>query len=89
MMNRTLWFVVFLTLSVLAAGASKRNSAEFSNRDLHDYVAAGGVPSMMRGDDEFLRAPLLFDPGARWEYGISTDWLGRIVEKIWQVESES
>jgi CubicO group peptidase (beta-lactamase class C family) len=28
MMNRTLWFVVFLTLSVLAAGASKRNSAE-------------------------------------------------------------
>ncbi len=27
-----------------------------------------------------LNAHLLFDPGARWEYGISTDWAGRAVE---------
>jgi CubicO group peptidase (beta-lactamase class C family) len=55
---------------------------EFMNRGLHDYVEAGKAPSMRTGDDRFLSAPLLFDPGARWEYGISVDWLGKLVEKI-------
>lgn len=27
-----------------------------------------------------LATPLLFDPGTKWEYGISTDWVGRAVE---------
>ena len=27
-------------------------------------------------------APLLFDPGERWEYGISIDWVGRLVEAV-------
>ena len=27
-----------------------------------------------------LNAPLLFEPGERWEYGISTDWVGLAVE---------
>ena len=26
--------------------------------------------------------PLMFDPGARWQYGTSIDWVGRIVEAI-------
>jgi len=29
-----------------------------------------------------LGTPLLFDPGERWEYGISTDWLGRVIESV-------
>ena len=24
----------------------------------------------------------MFDPGTRWEYGINTDWAGRLVEKV-------
>ena len=28
------------------------------------------------------RAPLMFDPGERWQYGTSIDWVGRIVEAI-------
>jgi CubicO group peptidase (beta-lactamase class C family) len=36
----------------------------------------------MAGDEGFLKAPLLFDPGTKWEYGINTDWLGRLVERI-------
>jgi methyl acetate hydrolase len=55
---------------------------EFFDARLHSYVAGGAVPSLLQGDDAFLRAPLLFDPGARWEYGISTDWLGKLVEKV-------
>jgi CubicO group peptidase (beta-lactamase class C family) len=27
-------------------------------------------------------APLVFDPGERFEYGINTDWLGRVVEAV-------
>ena len=26
--------------------------------------------------------PLLFEPGARWHYGTSTDWVGRLVERV-------
>jgi methyl acetate hydrolase len=55
---------------------------EFFDPELHGYVATGAVPSMSQGDDGFLKAPLLFDPGSRWEYGISTDLLGKLVEKV-------
>ena len=55
---------------------------EFMNRDLFEMVGKGALPSLMAGGDGFLKAPLLFDPGSRWEYGISTDWLGRIVERV-------
>ena len=27
-------------------------------------------------------APLMFDPGERWEYGINIDWVGKAVEKV-------
>jgi methyl acetate hydrolase len=55
---------------------------EFMNRDLFGMVGKGTLPSVMAGGDGFLKAPLLFDPGSRWEYGINTDWLGRIVERV-------
>src|SRR5581483_2637784 len=55
---------------------------EFMNQQLHDFVAKGGAPSESKGDDSFLQQPLMSDPGTRWEYGISVDWLGRIVEKV-------
>ena len=32
------------------------------------------------GTAEWLNVPLLFEPGTRWEYGLSTDWVGRAVE---------
>ena len=57
-------------------------SYEFMNKTLFDLVGKKELPSMMSGTEEFLKAPLLFDPGTRWEYGISTDWLGRIVERV-------
>ena len=55
---------------------------EFLNPDLLGLVAKKELPSIMAGGDAFLKAPLVFDPGARWEYGINTDWLGRIVERV-------
>jgi methyl acetate hydrolase len=55
---------------------------EFMNRHIADLVAKGKVPTQMKGGDGFMQAPLVFDPGTRWEYGISTDWLGRLVERV-------
>jgi CubicO group peptidase (beta-lactamase class C family) len=28
------------------------------------------------------RSPLMFDPGTRWQYGTSIDWVGRIIEAL-------
>lgn len=55
---------------------------EFLNREVADHVRSGNVVSVFTGTDEFLRAPLVAEPGARWEYGISTDWLGKLVETV-------
>jgi methyl acetate hydrolase len=35
-----------------------------------------------RRGEEYPVGPLVFEPGERWLYGTSTDWLGRLVEKI-------
>jgi CubicO group peptidase (beta-lactamase class C family) len=57
-------------------------SYEFMSPEIADQVKKGKAPSMFAGGDAFLNAPLLFDPGQRWEYGINTDWLGRLVETV-------
>src|SRR6202043_2577092 len=35
-----------------------------------------------RAGESYPVGPLLFEPGERWHYGTSVDWLGRLVEKI-------
>jgi CubicO group peptidase (beta-lactamase class C family) len=39
-----------------------------------------GTPNATSGHSGTFSAPLVADPGSRFEYGISTDWLGRVVE---------
>jgi CubicO group peptidase (beta-lactamase class C family) len=55
---------------------------EIFNPDAAKNVQTGQVPSIFNGDDGFLAAPLAFDPGARWEYGISTDVLGALITAV-------
>jgi methyl acetate hydrolase len=52
------------------------------NPDLARCVAALGMPQMASGKLAALRMPLMFDPGERWEYGINTDRVGRLVEEV-------
>lgn len=54
----------------------------FGSEDLKRYHEVTGVPTPFTGLRASLRTPLLFDPGTAWNYGISTDWLGQVVEKI-------
>jgi len=52
------------------------------NHEIAELVQTGRLVSIRTGTDEFLRAPLVFDPGTQWEYGIGTDWLGRLAERV-------
>ena len=47
---------------------------------MNRYAAKTGLPAARTGRIEALRAPLGFDPGERWEYGINIDIAGRMVE---------
>src|SRR5215467_4081570 len=46
------------------------------------YVKASGMPSTATGKVAALRMPLVSDPGDKWEYSISIDWAGRLVESV-------
>jgi CubicO group peptidase (beta-lactamase class C family) len=50
------------------------------------YPESSNISSLTLTMDEFIeqvsRAPLLYQPGTRWEYGLSTDVLGRVVEIV-------
>jgi CubicO group peptidase (beta-lactamase class C family) len=52
------------------------------NRDLRRYAQQLGIPSPGSGQLAALDVPLVHDPGERWEYGISIDWVGRMVEAV-------
>ena len=54
----------------------------FLNEKLLRYHQITGEPSPLSGRKRSLSAPLVNDPGTAWEYGVNTDWLGLIVEKL-------
>jgi len=49
------------------------------DKQMFDYTAKAGMPP--KGSDP-LFTPLMFEPGARWQYGPSIDWAGRLVEAV-------
>ena len=46
----------------------------FTSATLRDFKPRPG--------EDYPIGPLLFEPGARWHYGTSTDWLGKVVEAV-------
>jgi methyl acetate hydrolase len=52
----------------------------FWNADLVRWEAVTGTPNVLSGSNVIFTAPLLADPGTRFEYGINIDWLGKVVE---------
>lgn len=55
---------------------------KFWNPLLREATTSGVIPNIPGKADSFLQAPLVFDPGERWEYGINTEWLGRLIETV-------
>ena len=55
-------------------------SYEFWDKQLIRFQERTGLPSIRSGRLAALAAPLVFDPGENWLYGIATDWVGLAVE---------
>jgi methyl acetate hydrolase len=54
----------------------------FGNPDLLRWHEVTGAPDPMTGLRRCLDAPLVAEPGERWEYGVNTAWLGLVVEAV-------
>ncbi|MGE3295636.1 MAG: serine hydrolase domain-containing protein, partial [Geminicoccaceae bacterium] len=48
--------------------------------DLDRYMKETNFPALDPAREESFYPPLMFDPGERWEYGISIDWIGKLVQ---------
>jgi len=59
---------------------------DFHSELIAELVAQEKLAGVAFDNDAFLAAPLIFQPGENWEYGINIDWAGRIVEKIGGVD---
>lgn len=51
------------------------------NPEMGRYMEKGGIPGIISCQNAALMLPLVFDPGDRWDYGISIDWVGKAVER--------
>ena len=52
------------------------------NRNAKIAEKEGITGGLRSGEEMITNAPLAFEPGQGWEYGISTDWLGVMVEEV-------
>jgi methyl acetate hydrolase len=55
---------------------------DWANAALRRYAEMTGTPPIASGKRAALGLPLVCEPGERWEYGINTDWVGRLVETV-------
>jgi methyl acetate hydrolase len=55
-------------------------SYDFANADVARYLKQTGSQGAATGLKAGLAQPLMFEPGTKWEYGISIDWAGQAVE---------
>jgi CubicO group peptidase (beta-lactamase class C family) len=46
------------------------------------YERVTGIPDIATCQNAAFTAPLEFEPGERWQYGISMDWVGKLVEQV-------
>jgi CubicO group peptidase (beta-lactamase class C family) len=55
---------------------------EIWHAELARYLEHASIPSATTAQRTALRAPLTFEPGERWFYGINTDFVGQVVEAV-------
>jgi methyl acetate hydrolase len=54
----------------------------FWSEDLVRWTEVTGNPNVVAGKATTFTDPLVMDPGTRYNYGINTDWLGKVVEAV-------
>ena len=55
---------------------------DFFNPTLARLTRERGQANPRMGTKAGLQAPLLFDPGEQWEYGLGIDWCGQVIEGV-------
>jgi methyl acetate hydrolase len=55
---------------------------DFWNRKLARYYRVTGQPPLATGRRAAFTAPLIADPGTRFSYSMSMDWLGLVIEAV-------
>ncbi len=70
-----------ITLRHLLTHTSGFTYGNWSDR-IPRYEAATGMPDIAESRNGAFAAPLEFDPGERWQYGIGMDVVGKIVEAV-------
>ncbi len=59
------------------------------NANMNRYAQLTGLPAARTGKLAALSAPLGYDPGTKWEYGINIDIAGRMVEQVSGLDLET
>lgn len=54
----------------------------FWSPELARYEQLTGLANVVGGSADAFTAPMVVEPGSRFNYGINTDWLGRVVEAV-------
>jgi methyl acetate hydrolase len=54
----------------------------FINAKMTRYHEVTGCPNVFTGLRASVELPLIADPGTIWHYGVNTDWLGFVIEKV-------
>src|SRR6266702_3447083 len=70
-----------LTVRHLLTHTSGFTYSIWSDR-LSQYEKVTGMPDIGYSMNGAFAAPLEFEPGERWEYGIGMDWVGKLVEAV-------
>jgi CubicO group peptidase (beta-lactamase class C family) len=52
------------------------------SENLSRYEKVTGMPDIGYSMNGAFKAPLEFEPGERWQYGIGMDWVGKLVEAV-------
>lgn len=52
------------------------------NAETRRYLDYAGIPTIGECKTVTLGTPVVFEPGERFEYGISIDWVGKVVERL-------
>lgn len=70
-----------LTVRHLLTHSSGFSYSFFSNT-YKELFESNGSPNILKSTWNEFNTPLLFEPGTKWHYGVSTDWIGKIVYEV-------
>ena len=60
----------------------------FDNPDLCEWARPIGIDDFSGRKSDVLYRPLMFQPATRFQYGVSMDWVGVVIERVTNISLE-